>query len=97
MCVFNFSLFFFAVCFGLPRGCVKDVAIVRQLLENFVDAAGQARYLLAKAAQEEADEGTGGKPSEQLSWTLESARRLLDKSGAMLARTLTLTHAMLSG
>lgn len=70
---------------------MKDVAIVRQLLENFVDAAEEACYLLAK----EADEGTGGKPSERRPWTLESAPRLFDSSGAMLAQIFTLTHPKL--
>lgn len=60
-----------------------DVAIVRQLLENFVEATKEARALLESEVKNLEEEGGEGRESVKMSWTLENAPRLFMPSGML--------------
>lgn len=60
-----------------------DVAIVRQLMENFIDAAGQARDLLDRAGHGAGAKAEARLPSQQLTWTGEDYSRLYNAPGTL--------------
>lgn len=59
------------------------MAIVRQLMENFIDAAGQARGLLDRAGHDPRVQAEAGLSSQQLPWTREGFSRLYDAPGTL--------------
>lgn len=80
--------------FGVTTVVLADVGIVRQLMENFIDAAGQARLLLAKVEHQTGDKKKAGVPLQTLAWTRKSAPRLFDSPGMMAAHLNLRGHSI---